>query len=84
VLNFIFFASSDLFLRLCVKLKPLLKSQFRAKAQRATKAAKFNVGHYRLLVVGQFEEWHGRLAREITRKMRVPPQTDPLPGYLVD
>jgi len=29
-------------------------------------------------VVGQFEKWHGRLAREITRKMRVPPQTDPL------
>jgi len=23
-------------------------------------------------VVGQFEEWHGRPAREITRKMRVP------------
>jgi len=28
--------------------------------------------------VGQFEKWHGRPAREITRKMRVPPQTDPL------
>ena len=26
--------------------------------------------------VGQFEEWHGRPARELTRKMRVPPQTD--------
>jgi hypothetical protein len=30
------------------------------------------------VVVGQFEKWHGRPAREITRKMRVPPQTDPL------
>ena len=28
----------------------------------------------------QFEKWHGRLAREITRKMRGPPQTDPLPN----
>ena len=26
-----------------------------------------------------FEKWHGRPARGITRKMRVPPQTDPLP-----
>ena len=25
------------------------------------------------------KKWHGRPAREITRKMRVPPQTDPLP-----
>jgi hypothetical protein len=31
--------------------------------------------------VGQFEKWHGRPAREITRKMRVPPQTDPLPEF---
>src|SRR5437016_13758372 len=28
---------------------------------------------------GQFEKWHGRPARGITRKMRVPPQADPLP-----
>jgi hypothetical protein len=27
------------------------------------------------VVVGQFEVWHGRPAREITRKMRVPQQT---------
>jgi hypothetical protein len=28
--------------------------------------------------VVQFEEWHGRPARETTRKMHVPPQTEPL------
>jgi hypothetical protein len=33
------------------------------------------------VVVGQFEMWHGRPAREITRKMRVPQQTDPLPNF---
>jgi len=32
-----------------------------------------------IAVVGQFEEWHGRPAREIARKMRVPPSNDSLP-----
>jgi len=31
------------------------------------------------MAVVHFEKWHGRRAREITRKMRVLPQTEPLP-----
>ena len=31
-----------------------------------------------MTVVLQFEKWHGRPAREDTRKMRVPHQTAPL------
>jgi len=27
------------------------------------------------------KKWHGRPARETTRKMRVPPQTAPLPNF---
>jgi len=37
------------------------------------KLAKSKVGAH-------FEKWHGHPAREITRKMRVPRQTRPLPN----
>jgi hypothetical protein len=52
----------------------------REGAKSAKKNAKEDTNHP--LVVGQFEMWHGRPAREITRKMRVPQQTDPLPTRL--
>src|SRR5207253_1088907 len=62
-----------------VSYEYLMAERAEAPSERAADVARANNANIHLRsfsVVRHFEKWHGHPAREITRKMRVPPQTD--------